>query len=389
MEKLIVYEMGIDIRYEDFFVAPSTEKRHQKSWNSDMAVVTPSVQPPVEKEMINPEGDASDLLGDPEESEIENEQVLSTFEKSQRKLQETIKKLEQENLAEKEWTMKGEVNSKARPVNSILEQDLDVEIAAKPAPVITEETTQSIADLIIQRIKDKAFDDVERKAPPKDSVFDPNRRWELDDEKSKKSLGQIYEEEYQKNVMQQEIKSTRTVQMEKDHQEIAGLMTNLFENLDALSNWHYTPKPAEFELEVIPASSVPAIAMEEVIPAHVSSAQLAAPKEVYDGKVAKSQSELEKSEKNKLRVKAKRKLGAEKKSREAAKKLTGAGKVELQHQTTKKAAIKQLMGQSNVTMVVNSAGERKMLGKGQAGVVQKGEKLGKKQKTFSGSMLKL
>ena len=44
----------------------------------------------------------------------------------------------------------------------------------------------------------QAFDDVERKVKPKENPFEYKKRITLDQEKSKMSLGEIYEQEYLK-----------------------------------------------------------------------------------------------------------------------------------------------------------------------------------------------
>jgi hypothetical protein len=67
-----------------------------------------------------------------------------------------------------------------------------------------------------------------------------------------------------------------------EHKEVASLFTELCHKLDALSNFHFTPRPASIDLTV--RAHVPAISVEEIIPAAVSDAQLVAPQDVYASK---------------------------------------------------------------------------------------------------------
>lgn len=78
-------------------------------------------------------------------------------------MKEVIKDLEDKNLGEKPWQLKGEIAAKARPENSLLQEHLDFDVSAKPSSEKTEEDNQTIETLIKQRIKDKFFNDVERK----------------------------------------------------------------------------------------------------------------------------------------------------------------------------------------------------------------------------------
>jgi U3 small nucleolar RNA-associated protein MPP10 len=66
--------------------------------------------------------------------------------------------------------------------------------------VITNETTDTIEDLIKQRIRDKVFDDVERKKKTQngDEAQAYKKEILLEHEKSKMSLAQVYEQEYMK-----------------------------------------------------------------------------------------------------------------------------------------------------------------------------------------------
>lgn len=109
---------------------------------------------------------------------------LSTHEKQLLEQRARIEEVEKENLGAKSWTMQGEVqnliqllsslvtcssshctslvylcllcqvNASKRPKNSALEVDLDWERNAKPPPVITEEVSQSIEELILKRISE-------------------------------------------------------------------------------------------------------------------------------------------------------------------------------------------------------------------------------------------
>ncbi|KAI9005705.1 U3 small nucleolar ribonucleoprotein complex, subunit Mpp10 [Hyaloraphidium curvatum] len=332
-------------------------------------------------------GRGRDLLADDEEGSDGEEEEPSTFEKQQRRLKEQIQKLEDEAMADKCWALKGEVSSRDRPQNSLLEEALVVDVGSKPAPVITEEKTHSLEDLIRQRIKDGAFDDVERRADElallqARGAFDPNRGFELSDEKSKQSLGEVYESEYLKQVTGNR-QTEKDAKLQKQHAEIDGLMKQLFADLDALSNWHYVPRAPKAELEVRP-QTMPAIEMEEVIPLAVSEAALAAPEEVYakprNERELKDASEMTAEERKRARAARKREKKAERKSAEELRKLkdlASPGRAKrVSAGEEKKAALKQLAKNRNVTIVADGKGglpggkvaERKR----KAAVVEKG-----------------
>ena len=56
-------------------------------------------------------------------------------------------------------------------------------------------------------------------------------------------------------------------------QEIAQLFTLLSQKLDALTNFHFTPKPLQADMQV-KSNNLPSIAMEDVTPAAVRCAHL-------------------------------------------------------------------------------------------------------------------
>ncbi|KAI4572898.1 hypothetical protein MJG53_012736 [Ovis ammon polii x Ovis aries] len=229
------------------------------------------------------------------------DEVKSSFEKRQEKMNEKIASLEKELLEKKPWQLQGEVTAQKRPENSLLEETLHFDHAVRMAPVITEETTLQLEDIIKQRIRDQAWDDVVRKEKPKEDAFEYKKRLTLDHEKSKLSLAEIYEQEYIK------LNQQKTAEEENpEHVEIQKMMDSLFLKLDALSNFHFIPKPPVPEIKVV--SNLPAVTMEEVAPVSVSDAALLAPEEVKEkNKAGDIKTAAEKTATDKKRERRKKK----------------------------------------------------------------------------------
>ncbi|XP_005320120.2 U3 small nucleolar ribonucleoprotein MPP10 [Ictidomys tridecemlineatus] len=229
------------------------------------------------------------------------DEVKSSFEKRQEKMNEKIASLEKELLEKKPWQLQGEVTAQKRPENSLLEENLHFDHAVRMAPVITEETTFQLEDIIKQRIRDQAWDDVVRKEKPKEDAYEYKKRLTLDHEKSKLSLAEIYEQEYIK-LNQQKIEEEEN----PEHVEIQKMMDSLFLKLDALSNFHFIPKPPVPEIKVV--SNLPAITMEEVAPVSVSDAALLAPEEIKEkNKAGDLKTAAEKTATDKKRERRKKK----------------------------------------------------------------------------------
>ncbi|XP_057465138.1 M phase phosphoprotein 10-like [Actinidia eriantha] len=262
--------------------------------------------------------DASDDMSSDEDIDdkaFENQkQNLSTHEKHLEKLQAKIEQMEQANLEPKTWTMQGEVTAAKRPKNSALEVDLDFEHNVRPAPVITEEVTASLEDLIQKRILEGHFDDVQ-KAPDLPSKA-PRELKELDENKSKKGLAEIYEDEY---VQKTGLVSAALSFSDEQKKEASMLFKKLCLKLDALSHFHFTPKPVVEDMSI--QANVPALAMEEIAPLAVSDAAMLAPEEVFAGKGdIKEETELTQADRKRRRANKKRKFKAESEKRTATKK---------------------------------------------------------------------
>ncbi|TKA56404.1 hypothetical protein B0A53_01974 [Rhodotorula sp. CCFEE 5036] len=226
----------------------------------------------------------SELFED-EPEEDEKTKNLSRHERRLLQLSSQIASLEQENVGPKDWATMGEAQSRDRPVNSLLEEDLDFERMGKVAPAVTEETTRTIEDLIKQRILAHQFDDVERRVAVDPNQFLPSRYIELQDTKSQKSLAEVYEDEY-RDQREREQGNEVVQELDKDlmkrHDEIEALFEDLAARLDALSNAHFTPKAPKPSITTV--SNLPSISVESALPTTHSTSTLLAPEEVYSAK---------------------------------------------------------------------------------------------------------
>ncbi|KAL1564009.1 U3 small nucleolar ribonucleoprotein MPP10-like isoform X1 [Salvia divinorum] len=313
-------------RYDDFFTTQKKTSQKKKPKYGDESESE-------DMDMDEPENDDSDqneqsplthgkelgqLRAKVEELEKANilgktKQSLSTHEKELQKLRAEIEEMERANLEPKTWTMQGEVTAAKRPKNSALEIDMDFDQNVRPPPVTTVEDTASLEELIMKRVIEGQFDDVQR---PRTSLNKaPKERKEMDENKSKKGLAELYEDEYAQKTG---LVSTALSFSDEQKKEASMLFKTLCLKLDALSHFHFCPKPVIEDMSI--QANVPALAMEEVAPLAVSDAAMLAPEEVFSGKGdIKEETELTKADRKRRRAKKKRQFKAESVKRMAVK----------------------------------------------------------------------
>lgn len=299
-----------NIMYADFFAAPARAKRsknkrgrpnphnfptqNMNAGGSNLHIVEkPSRDEDTQRTIARVH---RDLFSESSESEPDDSQEAqnfdtgdpkerrSTHERRQAALQQEIRKLEQELVSKRDWQLAGEARATDRPQNALLEEDLDFERVGKPVPVITAEVSEDIEALIKRRIVAREFDEVVRRRP--DSLNASVRRGKLDDyelseQRSKQGLAELYEEQHLRRTDPNFVE-VKDEKLKKEHGEIERLWKDVAAKLDALSSWHYRPKPQAPQLEV--RVDAPTLTMEEARPtagSSVAGASALAPQEVY------------------------------------------------------------------------------------------------------------
>ena len=290
-----------DIKYADFFAPPPS-----KASKSSRRRALPKTQPPpgptteddVQRTISAVRRDIfeDELTPDEEGASSDANDHRSSHQRRQAALTVEIRRLEAASVAKRDWTLSGEARAADRPINSLLEEDLDFERTGKPIPVITQEVSEDIEALIKRRIIAREFDEVIRRRPGNLATgnSDPRRGlFELDDSKPQQSLAEIYEAEHLKAVDPEGHTDKQDEKLKREHAKIEQMWKDVSAKLDALSSWHYKPKPPSASINVV--ADVPAISMEDARPSaggEVGGESMLAPQEVYkpgEGKRSKEE----------------------------------------------------------------------------------------------------
>nr|KAK5438286.1 U3 snoRNP protein [Exophiala xenobiotica] len=289
-----------EVRYADFFVPPP---RKLTKTNRMRALPKTQPAPRSRAQAEDMEGDMEramadvrrDLLeSDEEVSDVESgsdidddlkvsKKNMSTHERQRALIATEIRRLEAANVAKRDWTLSGEARAADRPLNSLIEEDLEFERTGKPVPVITAEVSEEIEELIKRRILAREFDEVVRRHPDAiGSAHGARRgRTELDDTKAESGLAEIYEQEHLRATDPGYV-DKRSAATKRQHEEIARLWKDVSAQLDLLSNLHFKPKRVEAEIKTV--EDKPTISMEDARPAGMgvnADESMLAPQEVY------------------------------------------------------------------------------------------------------------
>lgn len=285
-----------EIKYQDFF---DDKKLKQKRGNgkSGAAATEEVLDEDIEDNIFDLESKmlAKDFKGIKATYEFDNDPKQTA----------SIADVEKSMLEGKAWHMKGEVKGKERPKESLLENFLDFQVSIKPPPIPSVELTSSLEKIIRLRIKEDLWDD-----PIRHKEINLNKKAkaenDLDFEKSKKGLGDLYEDEYNSkenggNASEAEAKEL--------YREIDELTNKLYSIFDKLTNNSFVSGNRNKEMKIV--TNVPSIVLEDIsnfVTDNKANAQSAG--ELYSRRdlETKSKEEMSKEEKEKVHKHVKRNI---------------------------------------------------------------------------------
>lgn len=185
------------IHAEDFFGKPVAKSKSKGKGKRNVAFAE---VPDAEDSDGDFEGEEDDWGEDDEENETERAKDVPTRQgKQEASLHRQIEELEADLMQPKSWDLTGEVGSSARPENSLLGIVTEVDRSSKPAPIITQQYSATIEELIKKRILEERWDDMLAPSVAAGNVPASGARgggqgdndFELSQEKSKEGLGDV------------------------------------------------------------------------------------------------------------------------------------------------------------------------------------------------------
>ena len=199
-----------------------------------------------------------DKFFDKPEKKLRNIDTSENSDFDENEIFTQIKEIEEKMITKKEWSTRGEVLGKERPKDSLLTKAMDFEVGLKAPPIPDREYTDKLENMIKQRILDDLFDD-----PIKKNIINLNEEKKADNdelnfEKSKKGLGEIYEEKYLGNEKTEN-------KVDEIKKECDDLCNKLFDIFKSMTNGSATPYGLKGKKEQdINITNIPAIQIEDI-----------------------------------------------------------------------------------------------------------------------------
>ena len=168
----------------------------------------------------------------------------------------------------------------------------------------------------------------------------------LDQENSKLSLAQVYEEEFLRvSQVKEKVPVPGLLDVDREEtpeevEQIKSAMRSLFSKLDTLTHFHYTPKQKSAEVKIV--RNVPSIGIEEVAPVGASNADLLAPAEVVDKAKGELMTSGDKTETDRKRERRQKKLKKKASIREREKREKEKADAGVENKISKEKALKNL-----------------------------------------------
>ncbi|EAS02259.1 Mpp10 protein (macronuclear) [Tetrahymena thermophila SB210] len=280
--------------------------------------------------------DAEDEIFDLEREHEINQENKKDEDMEKLRNDDEIDRLEKRLIDEKVWLLKGEANAKHRPVNSLLDQEVDFRKNIKVTQEIDEKYNKNLEAIIKQRILDEAYDDRQKINIEQNFKETFNSFAEISKEQSKLGLGELYEQDFKNSLGLPSNNKEDKLKL-----EIHNLFKEVCYKLDALSNLSFTPKPIMQQAQI--TTNVPSLKHEERIPISVSQADTQRPEEVFDKKkqvTHQSKVEMtheEKQTERRQKKSAQRQRNKEKEKKNLIKNLQYKGQTKFEYNQSQKA----------------------------------------------------
>ncbi|KAH8582590.1 Mpp10 family of U3 processosome [Cryptosporidium sp. chipmunk genotype I] len=324
-----------NLKYDDFFVdvksnIESVFEKSPEDYETNVSLseseITLSEHKPSENLINNIQSPSSKLV------------YVSKLNQHKNKMDIIIDELEENIIKEKEWYKLGETSITDREKNSLLDIHLEVPQFSSMSNLVNnidginneivssdkfklEEVSPYLESIVKQRIIDDLFDDIKPKIELLKTLDKEtnNKDTDIQIEKSKLSLAEIYSKKYQEQII-----GNINEEYFDEKKQLSGLFTEIMCKLDNLSNQYYVTNLPILRDTVL-NENTPALKTEDSIPVIISDNARLAPQEIKSQGELLTRSEMtrpeRKSDRNSIKRKIKKRKEADASSKNEHKKL--------------------------------------------------------------------